>query len=44
LSYDPTANQYVYVWKTDKTWAGKCGRLDVAMSDCTIHCANFSFK
>jgi hypothetical protein len=44
LSYDPTANQYVYVWKTDKLWAGKCGRLDVQMADGTLHSANFNFK
>jgi HYR domain len=44
LSYDPTANQYVYVWKTDKAWAAKCGRLDVALTDGTIHSASFSFK
>jgi hypothetical protein len=44
LSYDATPNQYVYVWKTDKLWAGKCGRLDVQMTDGTLHSANFSFK
>jgi hypothetical protein len=42
LSYDPVANQYIYVWKTDKTWAGKCRTLIVKLSDGTIHQANFS--
>jgi hypothetical protein len=24
LSYDPVSDQYSYVWKTDKVWAGTC--------------------
>ncbi len=27
LSYDATADQYNYVWKTDKMWAGTCRTL-----------------
>jgi len=26
LSYDPTTDQYVYVWKMDKSWTG-CRQL-----------------
>jgi hypothetical protein len=32
LTYDAVANQYVYVWKTDKTWAGKCRQLVVQLN------------
>lgn len=44
LSYDPIADQYVYVWKTDKVFAGSCGTLSVKLSDGTVHTANFQFK
>ncbi len=41
LSYDAVANQYVYVWKTDKAWAGSCRTLTVKLADGTIHQALF---
>ena len=41
LSYDSTADQYVYVWKTDKNWAGSCRTLTVKLADGTIHQALF---
>ena len=44
LSYDPGSNQYNYVWKTDKTWAGTCRQLVVKLVDGTSHVANFKFK
>lgn len=44
LSYDPIADQYVYVWKTDKIFAGSCGTLSVKLSDGTVHTAKFQFK
>jgi hypothetical protein len=44
LTYDNTASQYIYVWKTDKTWTGKCRRLDVKLNDGTTHSAYFKFK
>jgi len=43
LSYDPTTGQYIYVWKTDKIWAGTCRQLQVKLADGTSHVANFSF-
>jgi hypothetical protein len=44
LSYDATADQYVYVWKTDKAWAGSCRQLNVMLRDGTpIHWAKFKF-
>jgi hypothetical protein len=43
LSYDAAADQYVYVWKTDKGWAGQCRQLVVKLVDNTEHTANFKF-
>jgi len=44
LSYDPIADQYVYVWKTDRAWAGTCRQLIVRLNDGADHVANFKFK
>jgi len=44
LSYDPIADRYVYVWKTDRAWAGTCRQLIVRLDDGTDHIANFKFK
>jgi uncharacterized protein len=43
LSYDPTSDQYTYVWKTDRTWAGKCGTLQVTFKDGVTQAALFKF-
>jgi hypothetical protein len=44
LTYDAATGQYVYVWKTEKAWASTCRRLDVTLTDGTIHSASFQFK
>ena len=44
LQYDATAGHYVYVWKTDKAWAGKSGTFKLTLNDGTVHTATFSFK
>jgi hypothetical protein len=44
LSYDAKSGQYTYVWKTAKSWSGTCRRLNVALTDGTVHTANFKFK
>lgn len=44
LTFDPTAGQYVYVWKTDKTWGGACRKLTVTLKDGTLHQALFKFS
>jgi hypothetical protein len=43
LTYDAVAGQYVYVWKTDKSWAGKCGTFALKLNDGTTHTALFKF-
>jgi hypothetical protein len=44
LTYDATADQYTYVWKTDKAWTKTCRQLAIQLTDGSVHRANFSFK
>ncbi|HKO45485.1 MAG TPA: PxKF domain-containing protein [Pyrinomonadaceae bacterium] len=44
LSYNPITDQYIYIWKTDASWAGTCRQLVIELNDGTIHRANFQFK
>ena len=37
-------SQYVYVWKTEKSWAGTCRRLDLGLADTTSRSIVFEFK
>lgn len=41
LKYD--VGQYIYVWKTNTTFANKCFRLDLKLVDGTTHSAFFNF-
>ena len=44
-STDPATRgprQDIYVWKTDKAWAGTCRQLDVKLNDGTTHSAKFN--
>jgi hypothetical protein len=43
LQYDATSGQYIYVWKSDKSWAGSCRQLQLKFADGTTQAANFSF-
>ena len=43
LQYDPLTGQYIYVWKTDKAWAGTCRVLTVKLADGTAQDAMFKF-
>ena len=44
LSYDPEIDQYNYIWKTEKTWAGTCRQLVVMFIDGAEYYAYFTFK
>ena len=44
LNYDSTSDQYIYVWKTDKAWAGKAMRFTIVFADGTTQYARFSFS
>src|SRR5690349_7092744 len=41
FTYDATVGQYIYVWKTDKTWVGTCRKLTVSFRDGTAKHALF---
>jgi hypothetical protein len=43
LTYDPTTDTYVYVWKTDAAWKGTCRELAVGLPDGTVHRTVISF-
>jgi hypothetical protein len=43
LKYDPTADQWIYVWKTTTGLAGSCRQLRVVLADGTTKTANFQF-
>jgi hypothetical protein len=44
LSYDAASNQYTYVWKTDKAWAGTCRQFVLRLTDGSIQIPYFQFK
>ena len=44
LFYDAAADQYSYVWKTEKSWSGTCRQFVLKLDDFTVHRANFTFK
>jgi hypothetical protein len=43
LSYDATTDQYNYVWKTDKLWAGTCRKFTMGLIDGTYHVVYVNF-
>jgi hypothetical protein len=43
LRYDAASDQYIYAWKTSRTWALTCRELEVGLRDGTVHTARFSF-
>jgi hypothetical protein len=43
LTYDATADQYNYVWKTQSTYANKCFKFNMVLIDGTSHVAYFKF-
>ena len=44
LIYDPIANQYIYTWKTEKSWSGTYRQLILKLNDGTTHILYFKFK
>jgi Tol biopolymer transport system component len=44
LNYEADADQYVYVWKTNRAWSGTCRQLVVRLADGSEHVANFEFR
>ena len=44
LQYDSRTDTYTYVWKTDKSWAGKCRTFVLKLTDGVDRTADFQFK
>ena len=44
LQYDPTADQYSYVWKTSSSWAGTCAQFELGLNDGSTHTFLVQFK
>lgn len=44
LRYDLSSNQYIFTWKTEKSWAGTCRRFFVKFDDGTTKTADFQLK
>lgn len=44
LTYDPAAQQYKFVWKTDKAWARTCRQLILKFKDGSTYAANFDLR
>jgi hypothetical protein len=43
LTYDAPADQYIYVWKTEKSWATKCLTFQLGLKDGSDHHVLFRF-
>jgi len=43
LTYDASTDTYVYIWKTNKSWAKTCRVLTITLLDGKSHPANFTF-
>ena len=44
LRYEPGAERYMYVWKTDPAWAGTCRAFVVKLDDGSTHVLNVRFE
>ena len=44
LAYDADSDQYIYVWKTTKTWKSTCRIFILKLSDGSEYYARFSFR
>jgi hypothetical protein len=44
LSYDAATDQYIYVWKTESSWAGTCRQLVIQLQNGCVHRVNFKFR
>lgn len=44
LSYDAAADQYKYIWKTEKAWKGTCRLLVLRLTDGSNYFAKFRFR
>jgi hypothetical protein len=43
LNFDASTGRYNYAWRTDRTWAGTCRRLELTLRDGQTRWALFEF-
>jgi hypothetical protein len=43
LSFNGSADRYLYAWATERSWAGTCRELSVKLRDGTVRTARFAF-
>ena len=43
LSYDRRKKRYVFVWQTERRWAGSCRQFMLKLKDGTVRRADFKF-
>jgi hypothetical protein len=44
LQYDPVADQYTYLWKTQKASKGGCYEFQMQLADGSMHVADFQLR
>lgn len=44
LDYNAAVGRYVFLWKTERSWAGTCRQLLLRLRDGTTHTANVRFR
>jgi hypothetical protein len=44
LIFDGRDRQFVFTWRTDRSWSGTCRNLRVRLADNTVHTALFQFR
>jgi hypothetical protein len=43
LVYNPLTKRYIYIWKTERSWAGTCRQFTMKLTDGTTQVATFRF-
>ena len=44
LRYDTTSGQFIFNWKTNKSWSNSCRVLELTLADGTKHDALMQFR
>ncbi len=44
VAYDPSTDEYTFVWKTNKAWSGWCGTFELHLADGQTHELAVRFK
>ena len=44
VSYDAATGQYIYVWRTEKSWGNSCRELQLKFTDGEMYTARFTLR